>query len=190
MKILCIHLCSYWKFYKKLQKFMKLLESRIFTEVMGFRIYYPQIWHLDILSLSWNTSLRKQQKQKGSSDFLLITLSSLKQFIKPSGERCPFYPKKHPYFWSKSDTKKDPNKQAMLRVPQFAKLTSNSLTYHIFPRLPTLHQTYHKLNTLFLWVFISLGNLLYHAKNLTLTNLYSFLLGACLYQLNVRTQKP
>lgn len=38
----------------------------------------------------------------------------------------------------------NPNKQALLSVPQFATLTSYSLFYHISKQLPTLHQAQHK----------------------------------------------
>lgn len=68
------------------------------------------------------------------------------QMIKHSHERCfPYIQRKERSLSKGRNTKKTPNKQALLSFPRFIIHTSYSLIYHISTRLSTFQQTSHKI---------------------------------------------
>ena len=99
--------------------------------MMGFRTRYPKLWHPEYFKLKKS---EKTAEHKGCSD-PIPTLSSQKQVIKSSRQKKknPHVRgalrlsggKEHPYLQRQKDTKKHPNKQALL---SFLLLTTMSHT--------------------------------------------------------------
>lgn len=81
----------------------------------------------------------KRQVCEGLSDLL-------KQVRNPSvrGDLPTRGGKKHPHLQSQRDTERNLNEPVLLSFPHFTLLISYPLSYGIFPRLSSLHQTWHK----------------------------------------------
>lgn len=114
----------------------------------GFRIRYPRIWHLGLLSISSWRDLRTSRSRRDSLTFLwsrssdppweALSMRGTLPTPTPGG-------KEHPSLQRTTDAKRNLNKRTGLVFPQPSTLSSYSfLSYHVFPRPSALHQTCNK----------------------------------------------
>lgn len=179
-----------WKNNNKLWLLVrKQTLSNVHKSGRGFRICYPKIRHLGLLTISSWRCWKKWQKQAGYSDLLACLLFCPEAGHKHSWERC--HPlgtgKEHPSLRTKG-SQEESSQMGLTRFSQFTTITSYSLTYPISPELSTHHTCHLKCTSL--TVFWGLHFLMKAPGpiKLILKNVYAFLLLTCLCQLNFYTQ--